>query len=167
MKKREFLINFGRAAAFLLLGGGAGLLIRNAVKNRFVRIDPAKCSACGKCETACILQHSAVKCVNDFEKCGYCRFCSGYFLEDPPEDESAVKLVCPVNALKRRYINKYRCEYTIDESLCIGCGKCVKRCKDKGNGSLFLEIRNDICVNCNNCSIQRICPDKAIEGVRS
>ena len=45
-------------------------------------------------------------------------------------------------------------EYTVDETLCTGCGKCVKACKPPfGNGSLRLEIRYDRCVTCNECSI--------------
>ena len=31
-------------------------------------------------------------------------------------------------------------EYTIDETLCIGCGKCVKGCSAFGNGSLYLQV---------------------------
>ena len=56
-------------------------------------------------------------------------------------------------------------EYVIDEDLCIGCAKCVKGCTSFGNGSLHLQIRHDLCLNCNQCSIARVCPNKAISRV--
>ena len=56
-------------------------------------------------------------------------------------------------------------QYVIDESLCIACGKCVKGCASFGNGSLFLQIRHNRCVNCNDCSIARGCPVRAISRV--
>ncbi|MBL7138671.1 MAG: 4Fe-4S binding protein, partial [Bacteroidales bacterium] len=56
-------------------------------------------------------------------------------------------------------------EYTIDEELCIGCGKCVKGCNAFGNGSLQLQVRQNICNNCNECSIARNCPSDAYSRV--
>jgi ferredoxin len=57
-------------------------------------------------------------------------------------------------------------EYTIDEALCDGCGKCVKACKPPaGNGALRLEIRYDRCVECDACTIQKACPESAIVRV--
>ena len=53
----------------------------------------------------------------------------------------------------------------IDEDLCIGCAKCVKGCASFGNGSLHLQIRHDLCNNCNECSIARLCPSDAISRV--
>ena len=34
-----------------------------------------------------------------------------------------------------------------------------------GNGSLFLQIRHDRCVNCNVCAISRVCPGDAFVRV--
>ena len=56
-------------------------------------------------------------------------------------------------------------EYIINKDLCIGCAKCVAGCSSFGNGSLQLQIRHDLCVNCNECSIARVCPSDAIHRV--
>jgi len=70
-----------------------------------------------------------------------------------------------VGAIKRSYIEDPYYEYTIDETLCIGCGECVKACAAFGNGSLFLQVRHDRCLNCNQCSIARNCPSGAFKRV--
>jgi len=51
----------------------------------------------------------------------------------------------PDGAIKRAYVEDPYFEYTIDERLCIGCGKCVKGCNAFGNGSLQLQVRHDRC----------------------
>ena len=38
-----------------------------------------------------------------------------------------------------------------EEDRCIGCAKCVQPCEMFGNASFYLQVRHDICVNCNNC----------------
>ena len=43
----------------------------------------------------------------------------------------------PDRAIRRTFVEEPYFEYTIDERLCIGCGKCVKGCNTFGNGSLF------------------------------
>ena len=53
----------------------------------------------------------------------------------------------------------------IDEARCIGCAKCVEGCSRFGNGSLFLQIRHDRCVHCNECAIARTCPGDAFRRV--
>ena len=53
----------------------------------------------------------------------------------------------------------------ISEELCVGCGKCVKGCNTFGNGSLYLQVKHDRCVGCNECSIARDCPAKAYQRV--
>jgi Na+-translocating ferredoxin:NAD+ oxidoreductase subunit B len=70
-----------------------------------------------------------------------------------------------LGAIKRTYVEDPYYEYTIDEPLCIGCGKCVKGCYSFGNGSLFLQVRHDRCLNCNDCSIARGCPSGAFRRV--
>ncbi|HQC51652.1 MAG TPA: 4Fe-4S binding protein, partial [Lentisphaeria bacterium] len=56
-------------------------------------------------------------------------------------------------------------EYKINEELCIGCGKCVKGCASFGNGSLFLQVRHNLCLNCNQCQIALVCPAHAFVKV--
>lgn len=104
--------------------------------------------------------------------------CPAYFDVTSMPDEKGIPTgkVCPRDALKREIVgdvdledpNNNYYEYVIDESLCDGCGKCVKACKPPaGNGSLRLEIRYDRCVECNECSIRIVCPDDAIVRVET
>jgi Fe-S-cluster-containing hydrogenase component 2 len=73
--------------------------------------------------------------------------------------------MCPTGALQRKFIEDPYFQYTIDETLCNGCGKCVKGCNAFGNGSLFLQIHHDRCLNCNQCSIAAACPAQAFQRV--
>ncbi len=88
-----------------------------------------------------MLKLSAVKCVHAFAVCGYCDLCFGYF---PPQlnqrDTAAENQMCPTGTIKRTFVEDPYYQYTIDQSLCVGCGKCVKGCNAMGNGSLFLQI---------------------------
>ena len=167
MTRRGFL----RSAARILLGAGAagvsGLaLTRRASAGTVWQIDPDVCVQCGNCETSRVLSPSAVKCVHAYEVCGYCDLCSGYLVEGAPVlDTGAESLLCPTDAIRRTFIEDPYYEYVIDESLCIGCGKCVRGCSAFGNGSLFLQIRHDRCVDCNQCSIARACPSGAVRRV--
>jgi len=130
------------------------------------QLDPSKCIQCGRCATNCVLTPSAVKCVHVFAMCGYCDLCGGYFKpETKTLNTGAENQLCPTNALKRRFVEDPFFEYTIDETLCIGCGKCVKGCGAFGNGSLQLQVRHDRCVNCNQCSVARNCPSGAYTRV--
>ena len=52
--------------------------------------------------------------------------------------------------------------YSNDAKRCIGCAKCVKRCNERGTKSMFLAIRPDLCLDCNECSIASACPENAI-----
>jgi electron transport complex protein RnfB len=100
--------------------------------------------------------------------CGYCKLCTGYFEPQPNAlNSGAENQLCPTGAIKRRFVENPYYEYTIDESLCIGCGKCVKGCNAFGNGSLFLQVRHDRCLNCNNCAIASACPANAFRRVPS
>ncbi len=130
------------------------------------QLDPAKCIQCGQCATRCVLQQSAVKCVHRFEMCGYCKLCFGFFIPGTTQLTSAAEnQVCPTAAMKRKFVEEPYFEYTIDEPLCIGCGRCVKGCGAFGNGSLVLQVRHDRCLNCNDCAIARDCPAGAFRRV--
>ena len=136
---------------------------KSSVSGMVWQIDPHKCTQCGQCETHCVLKPSASKCMHSFEMCGYCDLCSGYLRQGVKDlDTGAEVQLCPTNAISRKFVEEPYFEYTIDEDLCIGCAKCVKGCTDFGNGSLHMQIKHDICVNCNICRIAQYCPSSAV-----
>ncbi len=174
--RRQFIDRSFRIIGFAGIGTAAGVLTRRASGNAVFQVDPFKCTACDLCRTSCVLSLSAVKAVNDFDKCGYCMLCPAYMDVTSLPDEKGIPTgkVCPQDALKRRVVgridaedpNNNYYEYFVDETRCDGCGKCVKACKPPaGNGSLRLEIRFSRCVECNACAIQIACPDGAIVRV--
>lgn len=167
VNRRDFLRGATRSLSVLGLGGLAGMAASRATaQTTRWQIDPHKCVRCGNCATMCVLKESAVKCVHAFAMCGYCQLCTGYFEPEPNALTTAAEnQLCPTSAIKRTYVEDPYYEYTIDESLCIGCAKCVEGCSRFGNGSLFLQIRHDRCVNCNECAIARNCPTEAISRV--
>jgi len=156
-----------QGACALGLGGSvAALASRSGAGETVWQIDPYKCTQCGKCETNCVLETSAVKCLHAFAMCGYCDLCTGYFVAEPPQlNTGAENQLCPTGAITRKFVEDPYYEYTIDEELCTGCGKCVKGCAAFGNGSLFLQIRHDRCINCNECAIAVACPAQAIRRI--
>ena len=167
LSRREFFSKALRWLTVAVLGGGAGLAgSKSLLSDTVWQIDPDICVQCGNCSIECVLTPSAVKCVHAYEVCGYCDLCSAYLRFDfLARDTAAENRLCPAGAIKRTYIENPYYEYTIDESLCIACGKCVKACAAFGNGSLFLQVRHDRCQNCNQCSIARNCPSGAFKRV--
>ena len=165
--RRSFLGRAARVAAMTGVGALLGKLAgASAAKGTVWQIDPSKCKRCGKCATACVLEQSAVKCVHAFAICGYCDLCTGYFGPQPNElNTAAENQFCPTAAIQRTYIEDPYYQYHIDEKLCIGCAKCVDGCNRYGNGSLFLQVRHDRCVNCNECAIARVCEGQAFVRV--
>ncbi|MFH1747988.1 MAG: ferredoxin [Planctomycetota bacterium] len=182
--RRDVLGHAVRGTALLGLGGLVAFLIRKADAEGTWRIDCDKCvnsrlgavgeEVCDLCASECVLALSAVRAVNDFSKCGRCYICPAYF-----DIKSAINAeglpsqkLCPRDAIKREPIgwideddpanNFY--EYTIDEELCDGCGKCVMGCKEPaGLSSIRLEVRHNLCLDCNRCTIASVCPDEAYE----
>jgi electron transport complex protein RnfB len=127
------------------------------------QIDPYKCTSCEQCRTACVMTPSAAKCTNAFPMCGYCDFCPGFLRQGAKTYNTAAEnQLCPTGAIVRKFVEEPYFEYTIDEKLCDGCSKCVKACADFGNGSLYLQIMHNLCLNCNQCRIARICPSDAV-----
>ena len=165
--RREFFKSIGRTASVFAVGGVTGMLIVRSSKRKTVwQIDPVKCTQCGQCATECVLDVSAVKCVHDTPMCGYCELCFGFFdVESDVLNEAAESQACPTAAITRKFVEDPYYEYTIDETLCNGCGKCVEGCNTFGNGSLYLQVRHDRCVNCNECAIAAACPADAFVRV--
>ena len=167
--RRKFLQTLGSVVAGgAIVAVSAGLAYKAKVSGAslFWQIDPHKCTQCGRCETHCVLNVSAVKCVHAKKVCGFCDLCGGYYRSNVKElNTAAENLMCPTGAIIRRFIEQPYFEYDIIESLCNGCGKCVKGCTAFGNGSLYLQIKQELCANCNECEIAKACPADAISRV--
>jgi len=129
------------------------------------QLDPEKCTQCGKCATNCVLEHSAVLCFHKNVRCGYCKLCFGYFEPGAALTSAAENQLCPTGAIRRNFVEDPYYEYEIEQDLCVGCGKCVRGCNMFGNGSLYLQVSHDICLNCNECSIAKACPADAFNRV--
>ncbi len=167
LSRRQVLRDGLWTVSFAACGAAGAALAALSRRESYVwQIDPHKCIGCGRCATNCVLSESAVKCVHAYSMCGYCDLCTGYFDPDPKAlDTGAEHQLCPTGAIRRRFIEEPYFEFTIDEKLCIGCGKCVVGCSAFGNGSLFLQVRHDRCLNCNECAIARACPSQAFVRV--
>ncbi|MFH1159742.1 MAG: ferredoxin [bacterium] len=167
INRREFIRTGVQVSLALGIGGVGILAARRAGSGELVwQLDPAKCTQCGRCATQCVKNPSAVKSVHVYAMCGYCNLCGGYFRpETKTLNTGAENQLCPTKAIKRTYIEDPFYEYIIDENLCIGCGKCVKGCGAFGNGSLQLQVRQNLCDNCNECSIARNCPSEAYSRI--
>jgi len=171
LERRGFMVETIRLAGAVALGGAAGLAVgRTQHPEKHVwQLDPDKCMACGNCATHCVLDISAVKAVQFFPMCAMCDPCPGYFdLKHVNRDTGAENQLCPTGAIVRTLVVEQegvpRYEYPVTEPLCIGCGKCVAGCAMM-NGSLYLQVRHDRCLNCNQCSIAVACPTQAFRRV--
>jgi electron transport complex protein RnfB len=164
LTRRNFLRTTTRGVCVAGLGALAVAAARGVSLRRSVwQIDPTKCTACGNCATHCVLMESAVKCAHEFAKCGRCNFCFGYYKSGSSGARSHAGVefqLCPTDAIIREHVVEDSYEYTIDPARCTGCGICVKGCKE-GNGSLFLQVDQDRCTNCNECTIATACPAQA------
>lgn len=182
LTRREVLGHAARGAALLGLGGVAARLIWKAGPEGAWRINLEGCvnsrpglhgiEACDVCATSCVLSLSAVRAVNDHGRCGRCYVCPAYFDIKSAIDNEGLpsQKLCPRDAIDRRPIgdidpsdpaNNYY-EYTIDETRCNGCGRCVLACKEPaGLSSIRLEVRHSLCLDCNRCSIAQVCPEDA------
>ena len=173
VSRRDFVKDGLRGAAILSLGGICGALLAKQGSGELMddhatvwQLDPWKCTECGKCATHCVIEPSAVKAVHSAATCGHCDLCTGYFEPDPINlDEGAENHICPTNAITRTFIEEPYYAYTIEEDNCIGCAKCVDGCESFGNGAMHLQIRHDLCIQCDSCSIAIACPTDAFMKV--
>ena len=135
------------------------------------QVDPEKCLYCGLCETACVRKASAVKAVNDQKKCSNCVVCYGHISDstiDSDKIDAEGERVCPHDAVERENFSggvDGMFLYSNNPKKCVGCAKCVKQCNEHGTKSMFLVIRPDLCLGCNECAIAVICPHDAIERI--
>ncbi len=183
LTRRDVLGHAARGTGLLVLGGAAVYLTNKAGAEGVWQIDPTKCvnirlgatgvEVCEQCATTCVLPLSAVRAVNEYSKCGRCCICPAYFDVTSEVDSDGLPSgkLCPRDAIQREPIgevdpddplnNFY--EYIIDKTLCNGCGNCVMACKEPaGLSSIRLEVRHDLCLDCNRCAIAQTCPDDAI-----
>lgn len=166
INRRDLLKQGVWYAGLFGIAGTLGLAAGKAESDMVWQLDPDKCISCGKCATECVLHPSASKCVHAYSMCGYCKLCTGFFEPDPNAlNTGAENQLCPTGAIKRTFVEDPYYEYIIDEKLCIGCALCVKGCTAFGNGSLFMQIRHDRCINCNQCAIATACPADAFKRV--
>jgi len=167
--RRKFLQTIGTVVAggsILAVTGVLAGKVKEDDSTLLWQIDPDKCTQCGRCETDCVLPISAVKCIHANCVCGYCDLCGGYYRSNVKElNTAAENLMCPTGAIKRVFVEDPYFEYTIDEDLCNGCGKCVKGCGSFGNGSLYLQVKRELCKDCNECKIALVCASDAITRV--
>lgn len=166
INRRDLLKQGVWYAGLFGIAGTLGLAAGKSESETVWQLDPDKCTSCGRCATECVLHPSAAKCVHAYSMCGFCKLCTGFFEPDPNAlNTGAENQLCPTGAIKRTFVEDPYYEYVIDEKLCIGCSLCVKGCGSFGNGSLFLQIRHDRCLNCNQCAIATACPADAFSRV--
>lgn len=162
--KFRIIFRYSLLAVIILI---FGLSLSKDTPTKYVwQIDPDLCTACGLCATSCVLNPSAVKCVHIYTMCGYCDLCGGYLKPGHiGRNTAAENQLCPTAAIERKFIEEPYYEYNIIEDLCIGCGLCVKGCAAFGNSSFQLQIRHNLCLDCNQCAISSKCPSDAIKRV--
>ena len=107
--RREFLKDGARVAGLAALGTAGGFFAGRQAHSEEMRwqLDPNKCIACENCATHCVLDESAVKCVQFFDMCGYCEICTGYF--DPNYrglNTAAENQLCPTGSLVRTFVEE-------------------------------------------------------------
>lgn len=165
--RRDFLNSVLRMSVGVAVGSIGGVLLSQTSKEDMVwQLDASKCVQCGRCATSCVLTPSAVKCTHVYNMCGYCDLCGGYFRPEAKKLTTAAEnQLCPTAAIERKFIEDPFFEYHIIEDLCIGCGICVAGCGSFGNGSMQLQVKHDLCKNCNECAIARDCPADAFTRV--
>jgi carbon-monoxide dehydrogenase iron sulfur subunit len=137
------------------------------LSRKFVSVDPSKCTGCGICEYACVLEkektnmnplHSRIRVVRMaplFNFALSCRFC---------EDAKCVT-ACPEKALSQ---SEQTGVIRIEEKKCEGCDWCVQTCPH-GGITVYSDGRSRVAVACDLCDGEpkciEFCPEEALELV--
>lgn len=126
-------------------------------------INNDKCNGCGKCATSCVLVHSAVRAFVDTTISTGVEAEPAYLLKTGKKySRGKANRVCQTGAISRVKIDKNHYKYSIDQSRCIACGKCVRRSQHRGDGSFKLQVDQSKCLECNICNIEKSCSQNAI-----
>lgn len=169
--RRDFLRDVADGAGKLLLGAVTLSWLEGCVNSSgqakgtgpLHEISSKKCEACGSCAAACARKPlPAVQAYNDLKKCGYCLRCPAYFVKLEDASEAPEDLVCKYEALKRKKISETRYKYWVDTMKCIGCGSCVKMCKQK---SISLRVNKKTCLHCDVCTAAGQCGSGAFRAI--
>ena len=135
------------------------------MRDKFISIDPLKCTGCRECETACAVKHagknrsarpriqvlSSGSGPRDFHFPVTCQQCT-----EPP-----CLAACPKNAIHRDPV----CGVVLlDNASCVGCRMCVSACPTGAMGfdpDIGLAYKCDLCGGDPQCA--KACQPKAIE----
>jgi len=135
------------------------------IRDRFLSIDPLKCTGCRECETACSMKHAGKKRSarariqvlgdgtgpHDFHFPVTCQQCT-----DPP-----CMAACPKNAIHR---DPESGRVLLDDNSCVGCKMCVSACPTGAMGfdaDLGIAYKCDLCNGDPQCA--RVCQPEAVE----
>ena len=135
------------------------------IRDRFLSIDPLRCTGCRECEVTCSEKHAGKKRSGrpriqvlgggtdskNFHFPVTCQQCS-----EPP-----CMAACPRNAIHR---DPEFGSVVIDDNLCVGCTMCVSACPTGAMGfdpDLGLAYKCDLCNGDPQCA--HVCQPKAIE----
>ena len=149
IKRREFFKLCGSVVAggtILAVAGGMARRVEGTGLVLFWQSIPVLCTQCGRLPH-CVLPVSAVKCIHANKVCGYCDLCGGYYRTNVKElNTAAENMMCPTGAILRKFVEDPYFEYTIDEDLCNGCGKCVKDVALFEMARSIYRLKQDLCL---------------------
>jgi anaerobic carbon-monoxide dehydrogenase iron sulfur subunit len=134
-------------------------------REKFLSIDPTRCTGCMECEGACSIKHAGKRRsgrpriqvlgggteARNFHFPVTCQQCA-----DPP-----CMAACPRNAIRRE---PELGSVVLDDNLCVGCKMCVSACPTGAMGfdsDLGLAYKCDLCSGDPQCA--HVCEPKAIE----
>ena len=148
--RREFLRDALRGASLAALGGLVGLGLSRGRGDTYVwQIDPAKCNSCGLCATACVLEETAVKCMHNFDICGYDstsgnEVCNNFFFESNEGYEDII-VNLTFNDKEYKQVPKIgKILITINRTTICGDGRCCGS-EDDNNCPEDCDVDDEFC----------------------